>query len=130
MSDAVRMESASPIFAVADLQRALAFYRDALGFEIAWIWGEPPHLAAVCRDRVQITLAQHAEDDIQGRSRLYLRVNGVDACYARLQRHDARIAVPIDDRVYGLRDFRVADPDGNELDIGEVIAEQRNEKSV
>jgi uncharacterized glyoxalase superfamily protein PhnB len=32
------------------------------------------------------------------------------------------VVVPIDDRPYGMRDFRIADPSGNELSFGETIA--------
>ncbi|HEX5430615.1 MAG TPA: glyoxalase superfamily protein [Bryobacteraceae bacterium] len=114
-------ESISPIFAVADLPRSLAFYCDLLGFEPAWTWGKPPQLAAICRDKVEITLMDRA-DKPEGQARVYLRVTGIATLYAALERAGADIVVPIADRAYGLRDFRVRDPSGNELDIGEEIA--------
>jgi uncharacterized glyoxalase superfamily protein PhnB len=36
---ATKFESVAPILAVDDLHRALAFYRDLLGFDLAWCWG-------------------------------------------------------------------------------------------
>ena len=120
---ATRFESLSPILAVDDLHQALAFYRDLLGFNLAWCWGEPPELAGICRDAVELTLMDRA-DKPEGRARVCLRVTGIDALYAGLERAGAVISVPIGDRPYGLRDFRIVDPGGNELDIGEAIATQ------
>ena len=117
-----RLESIAPVFAVHDLPRALRFYRDTLGFDVAWTWGEPATLASVCRDAVEITLAQRADAQPPGPSRACIRLSGIDAYHARLERAGANIVVPIGDRHYGLRDFRIADPDGNELDIGQVSA--------
>ncbi len=117
-----RLESIAPIFATQNLGRALDFYQGTLGFDVAWTWGTPPTLAAVCRDHVEITLAQRPDAQPAGPSRAYLHVTGIDAYYEHIRHVGARIVVPVGDRHYGLRDFRVADPDGNELDIGEVIA--------
>jgi len=120
---ATRFESLSPILAADDLHQALAFYRDLLGFDLAWCWGEPPELAGICRDAIEMTLMART-DKPEGPARVYLRVTGIDALYAGLEQAGADITVPIGDRPYGLRDFRVVDPSGNELDIGEAIAHQ------
>jgi len=88
----------------------------------AWTWGEPATLASVCRDAVEITLAQRADARPPGPSRACLRLTGIESYYAQIERAGARIVVPIGNRHYGLRDFRVADPDGNELDIGRFTA--------
>lgn len=118
-----KIESISPSFAVHDLTEALRFYRDTLGFDVAWTWGEPPDLAAVCRDSVSITLAKREDAQPSGRSRAYLTVAGIDDYHALLERAGANIVVPIGDRPYGMRDFGIADPFGNRLDFGEPIAE-------
>lgn len=118
---ATRFESIAPIFAVRDLSQALAFYGNTLGFEVAWSWGEPAHIAAVCRDSVEITLTQKPDGKATGPARIYLRVSGIDTYYDQLIQAGADIRVPIGDRAYGLRDFRVADPSGNEIDVGQVI---------
>lgn len=112
----VKLKSISPIFQVADLERAIAFYRDTLGFDVAWQAGEPPTHAAVCRDDVEISLEVAASP---ATAHAYLHVAGVDALFATAAAAGARIAVPLADRWYGLRDGRIADPDGNQLSIGE-----------
>lgn len=118
---ATRFESIAPIFAVRDLSRAIRFYQDALGFDLAWSWGEPAHIAAVCRDAVEITLTEKPDAQAVGPGRIYLRVSGIDALYTTLWQAGAQVLVTIGDRAYGMRDFRVADPSGNEIDIGQII---------
>jgi len=116
-----RLESVSPILSVGDLPQAIAFYREAMGFDLAWSWGTPPDIAAVCRDQVEITLTCQPGAKPPGASHLYLRTADVDACWARAQQAGAQVIVPIADRPYGLRDFRIADPSGNALSIGQVL---------
>lgn len=121
-TDPMKIESLSPVFSVTDLARSIDFYRHALGFDLAWAWGEPPDIAAVCRDGVEITLSQRQGAKPAGAAHVYLGVSDVDACYATVVDAGATVVVPIDDRPYGMRDFRIADPSGNELSIGQVIA--------
>ena len=117
----MKFESVSPIFSVADLHQSLDFYRNVLGFDVAWSWGDPPDIAAVCRDCVEITLIQRAGASPAGASHIYLRVSEIDAYYQSLVEAGANIIVPMGDRPYGMRDFRMTDPNGNELSIGQVI---------
>ncbi|WP_149195060.1 VOC family protein [Luteimonas suaedae] len=117
----MKIESVSPILSVTDLARSIDFYRHALGFDLAWSWGEPPDIAAVCRDGFEITLTQRAGAKPAGAGHVYLGVSGIDAYYAALLDAGVTVVVAIDDRPYGMRDFRIADPSGNELSIGQVI---------
>jgi uncharacterized glyoxalase superfamily protein PhnB len=118
------LASATPIFSVDDFAGSLAYYQRVFGFAIEWSWGEPPHLAGLCRDSVEINLGLRGTAGPPGPSQAYFRMRGVDAWYERLRAAGAEIAVPIDDRPYGLRDFGVRDPSGNRLDFGEVIEKE------
>lgn len=118
----MKIESISPIFSVAELSTAIAFYRDTLGFDVAWVWGEPPDIAAVCRDGVEIMLTQRQGAKPAGAGHVYLGISDIDTYYAALVEAGVHVVVPIDDRPYGMRDFRVADPSGNELSMGQAIA--------
>lgn len=73
---ATKFDSVSPILAVHDLTQALGFHCGALGFDLAWSWGSPPEIAAVCRDQVEITLTQRAEARAMERSQIYLASPG------------------------------------------------------
>jgi len=116
-------EAAVPVLSVDDLARALDWYERVLGFGRSWSWGEPPELAAVCRDRVELNLARRGKLGPAGASQVYLRVSGIDAFHDAVVRAGAIIAVPIADRAYGMRDFSVHDESGNVLDFGEPTEE-------
>jgi uncharacterized glyoxalase superfamily protein PhnB len=115
-----RFDAAVPILGVADLTKALEYYERVLGFDIAWQWGNPPNLANVCRDRVSMNLS--VASGAPAIARVYVQMGGVDAFYERIVAAGATVDVPIGNRPYGMRDFRIVDPDGNELSFGEVNA--------
>ncbi len=118
----MKIQSVSPILSVTDLAQSMDFYRHALGFDLAWSWGEPPDIAAVCRDGVEVVLTQRAGAKPAGAAHIHLGVSGIDDYHAALVDAGVTIVVPIGDRPYGMRDFRIADPSGNELSIGQAIA--------
>lgn len=117
----MKIESVSPILSVNDLAKSIDFYRHALGFDLAWAWGEPSDIAAVCRDGVEITLTQRTSAKPTGAAHIYLVVSGIDDYYETLVDAGVTMVVSIGDRPYGMRDFRIADPSGNELSIGQSI---------
>ncbi len=118
----MKIESVSPVLSVTDLTRSINFYRDVLGFDLAWSWGEPPDIAAVCRDSIEIMLIQRAGAKPAGAAPISLGASGIDPYYTALLDAGVTVVVPIGDRPYGMRDFRIADPSGNELSFGEAIA--------
>jgi len=111
-------DAAVPIFAVTHLAEALEYYERVLGFAVAWQWGNPPHLANVCRDKVSINLA--VAEGTPARSQIYVQMVGVDAYYERVVATGAAVKVPIGNRPYGMRDFSIVEPNGHELSFGEV----------
>jgi catechol 2,3-dioxygenase-like lactoylglutathione lyase family enzyme len=109
---------------VEDLMRAVAHYRDVLGFDVAFVYGEPPYYAGLCRGHVTIHL--HAAGEASrppGTSALCVFVDDADRIHEELRGRGARIEVEIADRPYGMRDFNVRDPDGNELVFGSALGE-------
>ena len=117
----VHFHSVSPFLASEDLPVSLAFYLDKLGFTLAWEWGQPAELAAVCRDEVELTLASRADAKPDGISRLYLHIDGIDDYHAQLLDAGVVISVAIADRPHGMRDFSVTDPAGNVLCFGQAL---------
>jgi uncharacterized glyoxalase superfamily protein PhnB len=113
--------AAVPILSVDDLASALDEYQRVFGFRKNWIWGDPPELASVCRDRVELNLAQRGKLGPAGASQVYLQLAGIDAIWEELRRAGAKVTVEIADRVYGMRDFSVSDASGNRLDFGEPL---------
>jgi uncharacterized glyoxalase superfamily protein PhnB len=112
------LEAVVPILSVDDLAEALAYYERVLGFHVGWKWGEPARLASVCRDRVEVNLSQSSEGK-SSISKVYIQMAGVDAYYHQITAAGAKVAVALADRPYGMREFRIVDPSGNELSFGE-----------
>ena len=118
MSSEPKLTSIAPILQVANVERAIDYYKRVLGFEIEWTSGEPPTHASVCRDSVEITFAAEAKPIP---SRVYIQVSGVDEYFARITAAGAIVSVPLADRFYGMRDGRVDDLDGNAINLGESL---------
>jgi uncharacterized glyoxalase superfamily protein PhnB len=116
-----KIKMLSPELQVSDLARSIDFYRRAFGFDVSWCVGEPPELACLCRDNAEFTLRVVATPSPV---HVYFTVAGVDAGYATALAAGARELVPLENRWYGMRDGRVADPDGNQIGLGEAIEDR------
>ena len=112
-------EGLTAIFQVRDFQEALDYYSRVLGFEIGWVWGEPPSYASVCRDRAEINFGAPQEGQTISPSSIYIALTQIDAYYETIRAKGAAVAVPIGDRPYGMRDFSIKDPSGNEISFGQ-----------
>jgi uncharacterized glyoxalase superfamily protein PhnB len=116
-----KFQSVTPILQVENLQRGIEFYTQVLGMKLAQTWGDPPDRASLCRDAVELTIEVRKLGEGPRQSHLYLLVDRIDAYYERVTEAGARVKVPLADRVYGMRDCRILDPEGNELSIGEPL---------
>jgi predicted enzyme related to lactoylglutathione lyase len=120
----------SPVLLVADLDRSVAFYRDALGFGCE-VYGDPPDFATARRDAAVILLALAGNDErlvphwrIRDKTwNAYIRVDDADAIYAEAQERGARIDYTIYDAPYGFREFGVQDPDGYDIAFGQPLGD-------
>lgn len=122
------MRGVSPFFIVGDLQRALNFYRDRLGFEVTYLGPDPnPFFAVVRRDGVQLMLKAVAEDVTALPNRLrhhharwdaYVDVPDPDALAAEVRDAGVDFSAPLADTDDGLRGFEIEDRDGYLLFFG------------
>ena len=115
-----RFEAITPRLPVRDVEQALRFYVDELGFELGWKWGSPPTHASVCRGAISLDLIALPAERC-GTAMAYVLCAGVDAYFHELK--GRRIDVgDLADRAYGMRDFEVIDLDGNRIAFGESTA--------
>jgi predicted enzyme related to lactoylglutathione lyase len=108
---------AATIFTVSDLAASVAHYRDVLGFTVTFQYGEPAFYTCLCRDEVQLHLRSGTRW-VPGSGAIAIFVSDVDALHAELVGRGANVLKPPQDYPYGMRDFDVADPDGNHLTFG------------
>jgi catechol 2,3-dioxygenase-like lactoylglutathione lyase family enzyme len=101
-----------PVFFVADVNRALRFYIDMLGFEKAW--HEADGAGTVCQvnhGECEIILCQDATR--RGRARLFIELTAEGL--ADLRRELVERSVPTKETWWGYDTLQIDDPDGNEL---------------
>jgi uncharacterized glyoxalase superfamily protein PhnB len=53
-------------------------------------------------------------------SEVYFQMTGIDTYYNHIATAGATVTLPLADRPYSMRDFRIVDPSGNELTFGEA----------
>ena len=122
--------NAAPFFIVANVPKALAFYRDKLGFEITFQGPEEDDIffGIVQRGRAMIMMKDvgvepvpnYTRDIKQGIARwdAYLYVPDPDALAAEFASRDVEFFQPLADTGEGLRGFEIQDADGYVLFFG------------
>lgn len=106
----------APLLQVPDVFRTAEFYRDKLGF-LSDPGSETPEYCVVWRDNAAVHLAR-GEGSPSG-VRIFFWVKDVNAFYDQVAGKGVSIAVPIETRSYGIRDFSIRDPNGVELVFGQ-----------
>ncbi len=99
-----------PELPVADVERAQKHYRDALGFEIGWLY-PGNEIGAVSRGRVAILFRKRNppfEPAVH-----WVFAEDIDATYNELKSLGSNIVEPLQKMPWGLRQFTVEDLDGN-----------------
>ena len=112
-----RFEAVTPRIPVQDVEKALNFYLEQLGFDLGWKWGAPVTHANVCRDSISLDLISVPVEKC-GTAMAYIEISGVDAYYSELSARGVSVG-DLGDRDYGMRDFEVVDANGNRLAFGE-----------
>src|SRR5581483_7542781 len=98
-----RFITMEPILAVRDVATAATYYRDVLGFEDAWLWGEPPTHGGANRDGVQLQFSLNPvlAESAEGRE-IWIRVGNVQAIYALHEECGAEIVAPLEPKPWGV----------------------------
>ncbi len=118
-SPQVECDRQHPTLTVSDIAAAVEFYQGKLGFALSFTWGDPPSMAGVVLDRVQVFLTK-GRPNPEGCS-VYFVVGDADELYEHHRAGGVEIIEPIGDRDYAMRDYSVRDRDGNRLDFGHPI---------
>jgi catechol 2,3-dioxygenase-like lactoylglutathione lyase family enzyme len=113
------LTGAATVFTVRDIAASVVHYRDVLAFDVTFQYGEPVFYACLCRDEVGLHLiAAEKTRRLPGNGAVAVFVDDVDAIHAELAGRGANIPKPPQDYAYGMRDFDLIDPDGNQITFG------------
>ncbi len=117
----------APQFLVDDLDRAITYYRDKLGFDLDFKYQS--FYAAVTRDGFAIHLkcARKALADREHRKQnehldAYISVTGIRDLFGELEERGAKLIKRLEERPWACVDFYVEDPDGYILCFSEQNA--------
>ena len=106
----------APLLLVPDVPDTAAFYQRKLGFKSDPATATPEY-TVVWRDNAAVHLAK-GELAPTG-VRIFFWVKDVNALYEEVRNQGAAIAVPIETRPYGVRDFSMYDPNGVMVVLGQ-----------
>lgn len=119
------MQKVVPALRITNYLRSKAFYTEALGFTVNWehrFGPDFPVFMEVGRDDMSFYLTEHA-GDCQVGGLIHLVVSDVDAWYTELQQKGVDVADPPNERLEGIRNMTVTDPDGNQIRVMTYLAE-------
>jgi len=123
MTPTVTFDNSRPSLEVGDLEAALRFFGDVVGFPVEVVEGEPPMFAIIGSGASQIALVEVEDPAIQNGAACYVYVRGLDDLIERLSAAGVALDVPLTERPWGLRDIVVTVPgDGPRIAFGEPIA--------
>ena len=124
-----RLTSFAPQVLVDELDRALAYYRDVLGFGFGEPWGGFYVIGQ--RDGFVLPLKEAPKNLAEREHRLrnehldaYARVTEIEAFYADCAAKGSTVLKPLVPTSWGTKDFYLKDPDGYILGFGGALRPQ------
>ena len=104
----------TPQLPVRDVRETQRYYRDVLGFNIAWIFDED--YGAVYNDTTEVFFSESPEPIHPVWN--FVRVDDADAVLAAYRDRGAKIVEDIESKPWGMREFTVEDNNGHRFRIG------------
>ena len=117
----VRFGRIAAMLPVKDIRRAHDFYTDILGFTKTFENGSPVGFMILKCDQGELHLTLQPDHQAAKFNVAHMMVDDVDALFAVCKQYGSRIVKSLQDKDYGLRAFVFEDPDGNRIDVGQVI---------
>jgi catechol 2,3-dioxygenase-like lactoylglutathione lyase family enzyme len=124
--------SIEPFLKCSDIKVSLNFYTNLLDFKVVQAPDPDPEAfmsmyAYLKREESFIHLSQHAGDGVFGNV-IYVQVKDIDEIYTAFlnnglkKQEKSGIAMEPVEQAWGMKEFYVADPDGNRIRFGQQIA--------
>jgi uncharacterized glyoxalase superfamily protein PhnB len=104
-----------PELPLDDVPAGVAYYRDVLGFQVNH---QQHDIGVMDRDRVRLLLIARTERHA-GIGSCYVYVEDADTLHAELRAAGANVLDEPVSQPWGLREFHVLDPEGNQITFGQ-----------
>jgi uncharacterized glyoxalase superfamily protein PhnB len=111
------MREVLPELPCDNVAAAVGWYRDVLGFRINY---QQHDLGVMDRDAITVLLIARTEQH-KGIGSCEVFVSDVDALYEELLAKGARVLGPPVSHPWGLREFRLMDPEGNRITFAQTF---------
>ena len=111
--DNVSFGGITPLIPAPDVEAAIAFYTQKLGFTEMWRGGEPVKEAGVLRDAASVIFFECKDRAIADMTSFRIRVNGIEAFYETCKAEG--IVHPngaLSIKPWGTNEFAILDPSG------------------
>ena len=98
-----------------DMEKAIAFYEQCLGFTKTHQEGNPIHMPIVEKDNAKIFLIKNGDSKLAESTALRIYVNNLEKYYTELQAKGEEIIHPngkLETKPWGMKEFAVLDPAG------------------
>ena len=122
------LKAGGPLFAVRDMERSLAFYRDMLGLEVVNDFGANVVLTGGLSLQTLETWAEFLDKPLDGirfggnDAEMYYVAEDFDAFLGVLKDYpEAKLVRPPVEHRWGQRAVRLYDPDGHIIEVGESL---------
>ncbi len=117
----IRFGRVAPMLPVKDIQKAHDFYANILGFQKTFENGNPVGFMILKRDDAELPLTLQPAHKSPPFNVAHMLVSNVDAVHRLCSDYGLRIIKRLETKDYGLRAFVFQDPDGNRIDVAQVI---------
>ena len=118
---AVRFGRIAATVSVTEMERAVRFYTEVLGFQKVFENGSPVGFVILEKDAAELHLSLFKRHKSSVQNVAHLMVHDATALYEHLEQHQVKIVKAIRNAEFGLRCFVFADPDGNRIDVGQDL---------
>jgi catechol 2,3-dioxygenase-like lactoylglutathione lyase family enzyme len=114
---AAMFQKALPELPLTDVAAGVGHYRDVLGFKVNY---QDSNIGVMDRDQVTLLLVARTERH-KGIGSAYFYIENADRLCAEMRASGADVQGDPVSRPWGLREFCVRDPEGNELHFGQTF---------
>lgn len=117
----VRFGRIAAMLPVTDIDKAHAFYSGILGFTKVFENGSPVGFMILKRDAAELHLTLQPQHKAADFNVAHLLVDDAEALFLRCKAAGLRIIKGLQNKDYGLKAFVFEDPDGNRIDVGQIV---------
>ncbi|WP_174870396.1 VOC family protein [Pectobacterium polaris] len=121
MQHDVRFGRIVTVLPVKNILVSQEFYINGLDFKKVFENGDPVGFVILKREEAELHLTLQPQHKAASYPIAHLLVDDANALFTLCQEIGAKIVKGIQDKDYGIRAFVFADPDGNRIDVGQIL---------